>query len=1034
MSVFVGLSQAYTLTVESTEVGALGSAYRLYVNSNDPTDKFSAVFGNDQDTLSIVTPDGIYNDAFNSSWNASGINALLFGVFPDLQYDSYATIGLDGPATNTPGAEDPSLVQDAGLTTTVTDYFQVGGTGLEVNTLTGASWYVLNTAGNALPDEDGRWLIAQVTTTGSISGRVNFTVLPFGDESASVNTSRDFSGVGTFAADGEIILGCTSIQACNYDALATEDDGSCEGLCGCTDDTACNYNPNATQDNDSCVFSDLCGVCGGDNSCLGCTNVHACNFDASATLDDGGCEYPVTGFDCLGFCVSDSDGDGLCDSIPGCLDALSCNFNPAAIVDDGSCEYCSCPNLTAPGCHDADALNYGVSNPMGCLFLSARIDALGSSMGFQHVHDTLVQSWVDYGCGGFSNDDLNMRLWLWGAADFETEPDPVQIVIYSQGQEFVQLGSLENWLINHWYDNDEGDTYEYLVSFDAVSYPDSIGFFFDPCSPTIVKVSEQTPYFEDVSLEVVSNTHMTFEDYPYQDTISLKLVLGPATMSLELFQVSELSVQQFLTSESGGSYNSYWVPPNTLGELGLDSLGNGVYTFQMLYEFDSPWWQDYDPCSPLLVHRVTLPNCSAGILAETTVELDISKIGCGDPEACNYDYFPCGHVGECDYESCAGCGDPYASNFSFAFVDDGSCEYPWEGCVGSSALTGHPMLSSLFYNYDEEAYPISWLTEIQPFFVLSDSNWSNWGSFNEQEQLWLSNVWEDGGGWNAFYEGSLSMPYNQSFDPGSPTVLPFDSLAVGEGVLEDESIVMCVPKFLAEPLSGLPFGLSSLELDSVVGMPPGLSLEFSDSLYSSLSAACIPIVGEAQETGCFPITILGQATVTLFGQPIAFNDLEVDYKICVGDLSGSTESTCQDSTACNFGELGLDCLFLDECGECGGSGIEEGGCDCEGNVLDALGVCGGDCSGDEDNDGICDDVDDCIGELDSCGICGGDNTACMGCTYHEATNFNQASVVDDGSCVFDSGDSCQGDLNDDNVIGIDDILLMLSVYDTTCPQ
>ena len=36
-------------------------------------------------------------------------------------------------------------------------------------------------------------------------------------------------------------------------------------------------------------------------------------------------------------------------------------------------------------------------------------------------------------------------------------------------------------------------------------------------------------------------------------------------------------------------------------------------------------------------------------------------------------------------------------------------------------------------------------------------------------------------------------------------------------------------------------------------------------------------------------------------------------------------------------------------------------CDCDGNQLDALGVCGGDCAADADADGICDDVDDCVG-------------------------------------------------------------------------
>ena len=33
--------------------------------------------------------------------------------------------------------------------------------------------------------------------------------------------------------------------------------------------------------------------------------------------------------------------------------------------------------------------------------------------------------------------------------------------------------------------------------------------------------------------------------------------------------------------------------------------------------------------------------------------------------------------------------------------------------------------------------------------------------------------------------------------------------------------------------------------------------------------------------------------------------------------------------------------------------------------------CGGPCEADADMDGICDDVDECVGELDDCGICNG---------------------------------------------------------------
>ena len=136
--------------MEEYNVGALGTTYRFYVNAEDASDKISAVFGNDQMPLVINTPDGIYNDAFNTSWNASGINSALFGFFPDLEDDSYATIGLEGSCCWCCRCRRSFLGSGCFFEPTVSSYFQAGGTELNVNTLTGASWYVLNTAANAL--------------------------------------------------------------------------------------------------------------------------------------------------------------------------------------------------------------------------------------------------------------------------------------------------------------------------------------------------------------------------------------------------------------------------------------------------------------------------------------------------------------------------------------------------------------------------------------------------------------------------------------------------------------------------------------------------------------------------------------------------------------------------------------------------------------------------------------------------------------------------------------------------------------------
>ena len=110
------LAQGFSLTVEATPAVTPGLiTYRFYVDMNDSTDRMSAVFGNNTYELSINTPDGAFNSTFNSSWNASGINPAFVTVFPDLVDDTYATIGLDGPASSSglAGAADPSVVEDS---------------------------------------------------------------------------------------------------------------------------------------------------------------------------------------------------------------------------------------------------------------------------------------------------------------------------------------------------------------------------------------------------------------------------------------------------------------------------------------------------------------------------------------------------------------------------------------------------------------------------------------------------------------------------------------------------------------------------------------------------------------------------------------------------------------------------------------------------------------------------------------------------------------------------------------------------------
>ena len=100
------------------------------------------------------------------------------------------------------------------------------------------------------------------------------------------NCLNDIDGDGI--CDELEINGCTAVTACNYNDNATEDDGSCVYTVAVCD--TCSGETNGTGvvvDNDS----DDDGICNADEV-AGCIDDLACNFEDLATDDDGLCIYP----------------------------------------------------------------------------------------------------------------------------------------------------------------------------------------------------------------------------------------------------------------------------------------------------------------------------------------------------------------------------------------------------------------------------------------------------------------------------------------------------------------------------------------------------------------------------------------------------------------------------------------------------------------------------------------------------------------------------------------------------------------------
>ena len=159
--------------ISTAVVPELGTTYRFYVNLQDPTDQVSAVYGNNNGTLAINAPEGVYNSGFNASGMRLASQRLLW-VWPQNWQPTLTPIGLMVLRRLQKFRVQPTLAC-RGFNGCIGHFFITdGATSLLANTQTGSSWFVTDAA-NALPQgDDLRVLVLQVTTTGTISGQLNY--------------------------------------------------------------------------------------------------------------------------------------------------------------------------------------------------------------------------------------------------------------------------------------------------------------------------------------------------------------------------------------------------------------------------------------------------------------------------------------------------------------------------------------------------------------------------------------------------------------------------------------------------------------------------------------------------------------------------------------------------------------------------------------------------------------------------------------------------------------------------------------------
>ena len=195
--------------------------------------------------------------------------------------------------------------------------------------------------------------------------------------------------------------------------------------------------------------------------------------------------------------------------------------------------------------------------------------------------------------------------------------------------------------------------------------------------------------------------------------------------------------------------------------------------------------------------------------------------------------------------------------------------------------------------------------------------------------------------------------------------------------------------------------------------------------------------------------------------------------MCDGSAYIDNCGICSEGTTGYIADSDMDCsgncfgeLVFDECGECGGDGIDDGACDCDGNTYDCAGVCGGgsellnywyDADGDglgsgtafpycgdfsldgwvtnnDDTDDNCySNTHDCAGVcdgsayIDNCGVCDEilDNDCTQDCTgtWGGAALIDECGICEGPGAIYECGcsdilvDACDCDGNVEDCAG-----------------